>query len=247
MRIFLFVLFFLSIIAVGPQAQSSPPLYRDYNALLFGYVCRQGVAYDALAKHPEVLEKAKAELNSIGRNGIAALTRNDQIAYYINLYNLYTIDLILRHLPLAKGIRDIADPWGVKFIPQSGGGTVSLDNIEHDILRKRYKEPRIHFTLVCASKSCPVLQNIPYMGDSLDAQFKRAAVRFLSDTTKNSFEGKSMNVSKIFDWYGDDFKKDFGSFQSYISKVLARPVGPDVHFNKYDWSLNKVSGCQGAQ
>ncbi len=241
-RAALFTLSFLSIICIAAQARGSGPLYRDYGALLSNYVCRGGVAYDLLAKTPQVLEKARAELTSVNRAGVATLPASGQIAYYINLYNLYTIDLIVRHLPLTTGIRDIANPWGVKFVPLFGD-TVSLDNIETDILRKRFKDPRIHFALVCASRSCPVLQNAPYTGDSLDAQLARAAYNFLTDTTRNTFTDHSMSVSKIFEWYGGDFKKAFGSFSSFIATTLARPVGPEVHFNKYDWSLNRVNGC----
>jgi hypothetical protein len=228
--------------SVAAPARAPGPLYGDYGALLSNYVCRGGVAYDLLAKNRQVLQKARAELTSVNRTGVAALSRSGQIAYYINLYNLYTIDLIVRHLPLATGIRDIADPWGVKFVPLFGD-TVSLDNIETDVLRKRFKDPRVHFALVCASKSCPVLQDTPYGGDSLDAQLARAAHAFLTDTTRNAFTDHSMNVSKIFEWYGGDFRKRFGSFSSFIAAALARPVGPEVHFNKYDWSLNRVDTC----
>ncbi|HUI93585.1 MAG TPA: DUF547 domain-containing protein [Chitinivibrionales bacterium] len=238
----LFTLCFLSIVSISAPALGSDPSYRNYSALLSEYVCRGGVAYDMLAINPRVMDKARTELTSVSRTGIAALSRSDQIAYYINLYNLYTIDLVVRHLPLKTGIRDIPNPWGVKFIPLLGD-TVSLDNIETDILRKQFKDPRIHFALVCASKSCPVLQNTPYTGDSLNAQFKRAASAFLMDTTRNTFSDHSMNVSKIFEWYGDDFKKAFGSFSSFIAATLARPVGPDIHFNEYNWSLNKVDKC----
>ena len=236
------VFFIVSIISSAALSRESGLMYRDYGVLLSGYVCRVGVAYDMLAKNPGVLEKAKAELTSVSRADIAALSASGQIAYYINIYNVYTIDLIMRHLPLKTGIKDISNPWSVKFVPLYGD-TVSLDNIETDILRKQFKDPRIHFALVCASKSCPVLQNTPYTGDSLEVQFKRAAYNFLTDTSRNTITDHSMNVSKIFEWYGDDFKKPFGSFSSFIATTLARTVGPNVHFNKYDWSLNKVDKC----
>jgi len=232
----------VSIIFSAVPALESGLMYRDYGVLLSEYVCRGGVAYDMLAKNPGVLEKAKAELTSVSRADIAALSASGQIAYYINLYNMYTIDLIMRHLPLKTGIRDISNPWGVKFVPLFGE-RVSLDNIETNILRKQFKDPRIHFALVCASKSCPVLQNTPYTGDRLDVQFKRAAYDFLTDTSRNTITDHSTSISKIFEWYGDDFKKPFGSFSSFIAITLTRTVGPKVHFNTYDWSLNKVDKC----
>jgi hypothetical protein len=233
---------FLSTISIAVPSRGSDPMYRDYGRLLLEYVCRGGVAYDMLAKNPAILDKARAELSSVKRADVAAFSPNGQIAYYINLYNLYTIDLVVRHLPLRTGIKNISNPWGAKFVPLFGD-LVSLDNIETDILRKRFKDARIHFALVCASRSCPVLQNAPYTGDSLNMQLKRAAFDFLTDTTRNTFTTHSMNVSKIFDWYGDDFKMSFGSFSSFIAAILSRPVGPEIHFNEYDWSLNKVSRC----
>lgn len=241
-RMTLFTFSIVPIIFIAAPARGSGPLYGDYGVLLSAYVCRGGVAYDMLAKVPGILEKAKAELTSVNRADIAALSAGGQIAYYINLYNVYTIDLIVRHLPLKTGIRDISNPWGVKFVPLFGD-RVSLDNIETDILRKQFKDPRIHFALVCASKSCPVLQGTPYTGDSLDEQFKRAAYNFLTDTSRNIFTDHSMSVSKIFEWYGDDFKKRFGSFSSFIAMILTRTVGPKIHFKEYDWSLNRVDKC----
>jgi hypothetical protein len=226
----------------GP-AQRTRPAYRDYGVLLASFVCREGVAYDILKKNPSILDNAKAEAASISRQEITWLGRDAKIAYYINLYNLYTIDLIVKHLPLKTGIRDIADPWSRRFVPLFGD-TVSLDHIEHDILRKQFKEPRIHFALVCASKSCPALSETPYDGDSLDAQLNRAARIFLTDTTRNKFTRRSMQVSKIFDWYGNDFKERFGSFKSFIGSVLSIPIGNKVSYNAYDWSLNKVDRCK---
>ncbi len=229
--------------AIAGTAVAAGPAYRDYGSLLAGYVCRGGVEYDSLKKNPAALDKAKTELISVQRTNLAELPESGRIAYYINLYNLYTIDLIVRHLPLKTGIRDIADPWGARLVPLPGD-SVSLDHIEHDILRKQFKEPRVHFALVCASKSCPVLSNKPYLGDSLDVQLDRAAREFLMDTTRNRFRQGSMSVSKIFQWYGGDFKPRFGSFASFIEHILTRPAGPKIQFNEYDWSLNKVDGCK---
>jgi hypothetical protein len=226
----------------GP-AQTTRPVYRDYAVLLSSFACRGGVEYDVLRKNPSILDNAKTEMSSIPQRELAWLGHDAKIAYYINLYNLYTIDLIVRHLPLKTGIKDISDPWSRRFVPLFGD-TVSLDHIEHDILRKQFKEPRIHFALVCASKSCPVLPDAPYDGDSLDRQLDRAARIFLTDTTRNKFTPRSMQVSKIFDWYGRDFKEEFGSFEAFIGRTLAIPIGSKISFNPYDWSLNKVDRCK---
>lgn len=241
-HIVVFVGCVILLVSIVLPVRGADPLYRDYGRLLSEYVCRGGVAYDMLAKHQSILDKAKAELTSVKRADIAEFSPNGQIAYYLNLYNLYTIDLIVRHLPIRTGIKDIENPWRTKFVPLFDD-KVSLDNIETDILRKQYKDPRIHFALVCASKSCPALQNAPYTGDSLNMQLRRAAYNFLTDTTRNAFTDHTMNISMIFNWYGEDFKESFGSFSSYIATILSKPVGPNIHFNKYDWSLNKVERC----
>ena len=217
--------------------------YPDYATFLKEFVCKGGVAYEQIRANQPELEKAKADFSSMKHDELMAASKSTQIAFYVNLYNLYTIDLIVRHLPLKKGIKDINGPWAIKFIPLFGD-TVSLDHIEHEILRKEFKEPRIHFTLVCASKSCPVLSEKPYRGDSLNTQLDLAARRFLSDTTRNRFTANASDISKIFDWYGDDFKPVFGSATAFISKIVAKPVSNRVHFNDYDWSLNRVDKCE---
>jgi hypothetical protein len=216
--------------------------FPAYGRLLKQYVCHGGVAYDRLKNDQRILSAAEQESASATRAQIAALPANAQIAYYVNVYNLFTLDLIIKHLPLKQGIRDIDDPWKQRFI-HFFGDTVSLDYIEHKILRKEFKEPRIHFALVCASKSCPVLSATPYTGDSLDMQLGGAAQRFLKDTTRNQFDSSGWHLSKIFDWYGDDFKGVYGSYQSFLAKTLGIPAGAKTSFNEYDWSLNRIDRC----
>jgi len=166
-------------------------------------------------------------------------SQNEQIAFLINEYNFYTIDLIVSNLPLKSGIRDIASPWDKKFIYLFGEKS-SLNFIEHDLLRKKYSEPRIHFALVCASKSCPALINRPFLASTIDSQLNDAAIFFLSDTTKNIVDGKTLKLSEIFKWYGDDFNKiNKDGYLGYIKDILRlEKTDYKVKFLKYNWSLN---------
>ena len=175
-----------------------------------------------------------------------------QLAFWINAYNAYTIRLIIDRLPL-QSIRDIglglpvvSGPWSIEFA-EIGGKTFTLNAIEHDIIRPRFKDPRIHFALVCAAVGCPKLRPEAYEGVSLDRQLDEDARGFLADSSRNRFEsdGKKLLLSQIFNWYRGDFDEAAGS----VPKYIARYVGPDarsvaldpdvvVEFLDYDWSLN---------
>ena len=137
-----------------------------------------------------------------------------------------------------------------KFFKMFGQDT-SLDNVEHDMIRKLFTEPRIHFAVVCASKGCPSLRNEAYVGKKLNEQLESGAKAFLSDSSRNRFDsatGKLM-LSRIFDWYGDDFKKKDGTVQNFVALRMAK--APDEHAKikaasldwlDYDWSLNETAG-----
>jgi hypothetical protein len=214
--------------------------YPAYNAFLNDYVCNGGVAYKRIKA--ALLDSVGRELSSLTPLEYNGFSANDKIAYCINVYNFYTIVLIMRHYPLKKGIRDIRDPWGQPCAPFLGT-TVTLDHLEHDVLRKQFREPRVHCVLVCASKSCPALLSRAFTGDKLDAQLRTAARAFLSDTSKNLLKGNVFFLSQIFEWYGKDFAATPGGFAGFVSEVLGVRPGFSVRFIPYDWSLNEVDKC----
>ena len=175
-------------------------------------------------------------------------TKNEELAYWINTYNAFTIELILRHYPVAS-IKDIGSsiqipfvntPWDVKFI-NIGGEEYDLNNIEHGIIRKQFDEPRIHFALVCAALSCPKLQNRANLPSILEEQLTQATKQFLRNEKKNQFicSNKSI-VSKIFNWYGGDFKKE-GTLVDYLNKYAPAQLTKNatIYWQDYDWSLNE--------
>lgn len=215
--------------------------YPHYNRLLQTSVCGGGVAYKSITQSQ--LDSAAADFSLLSESGFDSLSVNNRIAFLINLYNLYTIVLIKQNYPLKTGIRDISRPWGKGFVPLFGK-KVSLDHIENDLLRKIFSEPRIHFALVCASKSCPVLASYAYRGDSLDKQLNAQAEDFLTSSTKNRATRDTAYYSQIFQWYGKDFETKYGSYAAYVSSVLGIKPRAVVKFVPYDWSLNEVDKCR---
>ncbi|WP_339626055.1 DUF547 domain-containing protein [uncultured Winogradskyella sp.] len=165
-----------------------------------------------------------------------SLSKNEKLAYWINTYNALTIDLILRNYP-TKSIKDIKDPWDQRLW-KFGDKWLNLNDIEHKILR-HMNEPRIHFAIVCASVSCPKLQNVAFTALNLDAQLIKATKEFLNDTSKNKLSEDRIQLSKIFKW----FKKDFENRDSIIDflnlyadiKISSKAK---KSFMDYNWNLN---------
>ena len=191
------------------------------------------------------------------------VSRPESLAFWINAYNILTIDLVVSEWRVRKGrlksIKDIEAPWSRPKWPVLGR-KVTLDQIEHEILRKEFHEPRIHFALVCASKSCPAFRPTGFQGEFLDAQLDAAAREFVLDPSRNDFtpRGGAIRISKIFDWYKKDFVgiysdvgferlygKELGAVLAYVQRFLPadtvaalRAKRARVKYLPYDWSLN---------
>ncbi|MAZ27577.1 MAG: hypothetical protein CL868_10935 [Cytophagaceae bacterium] len=157
------------------------------------------------------------------------------LAYYINLYNAYTVKLILDN-PNVKSIQDIDGAWTKAIVPVKGR-KLSLGGIENGILRKM-DEPRIHFAINCASMSCPKLMNEAYTAGKINEQLDAAANEFIN-SNKNDISAASPKVSSIFDWYKKDFMTP--TVVDYINKYSKTKInaGTTLTYNDYDWSLNK--------
>jgi Protein of unknown function, DUF547 len=204
-----------------------------------GFVNYAGFKADEaqLDRYLKVLEQANPE----------SLAREEQFAFYINAYNAWTIKLILGAYPGVKSIKDlgslIQSPWQKKLVRVSGQ-VFSLDDIEHGILRPRFKDPRIHFAVNCASKSCPPLISEPYRGKILEAQLTGVTGDFLNASANYRLEGQAFWVSSIFKWYPEDFNRDVvGFYRQYargeLKQALERDPGRiNVKYLDYDWSLN---------
>ena len=177
-------------------------------------------------------------ISSLGTNTPKeSWTKEDRLAYWINAYNALTIDLILRN-PSIKSIKEIDDPWKQKLW-KLGRKYYDLNEIEHDILRKM-NEPRIHFAIVCASVSCPKLQNKAFTASDLDDQLTNATKEFLSDPSKNNLSNNSAELSKIFKWFSKDFKQGQSliDFLSKYSDIIISPKA-SISYKDYEWNLNE--------
>lgn len=175
-------------------------------------------------------------------------TSNDKIAYWLNAYNAFTIKLIVDHYPV-KSIKDLGGkhqiifintPWDRKFF-QISGKTMTLNRIEHRILRRDFTEPRIHFALNCASMSCPKLRREAYEGAKLDEQLTSQAKEFLRDTSRNKVSEDPAELSAIFSFYGKDMTKWSGkSLISFINQYSPVKLKEDakLEYMDYNWDLN---------
>jgi hypothetical protein len=163
-------------------------------------------------------------------------TREDKLAYWINAYNALTIDLIVRNYP-TKSIKDIKDPWNQRLW-KFGDKWQNLSDIEHKILREM-NEPRIHFAIVCASVSCPKLQNVAFTASNLEEQLTKVTKEFLSDSSKNELSEDSIKLSKIFKWFKKDFEQDSSliDFLNLYAQVTILS-GAKKSFKDYNWDLN---------
>lgn len=183
---------------------------------------------------------------------VASLTRAEQYAYWVNLYNAVTVALILKHYPV-DSIRDIDispgffsnGPWGAKLV-EIGGVKLSLDNIEHDILRVNWDDPRVHYAVNCASVGCPNLARDAFTGDKLDAQLDAAARAYIASPRGLRFDGGRATASKIYSWYDEDFGNSEAGVIAHMRRhaqgeTAERLAGlSSIDNYEYDWGLNDV-------
>lgn len=227
---------FVASVLLGTSSYGQNFDYKNYGQFLKKYVSVDGkVNYENISKgKPELATIIKQfEKNSPKKKW----SRNEKLAYWINAYNMYTIQLIINNYPL-KSIKDIESPWDKEFISIENKN-ISLGHIEHKILRKM-NEPRIHFAINCASFSCPNLKNYPFEPEKLDNQLQVVAKSFINDKTKNIISANEIKISAIFDWFGDDFKTN-GSLIDYLNKYSSTKINKNakINFLEYNWNLNK--------
>lgn len=233
--------------SVSMPATSAPVDHSAYDRLLKKHVNAQGlVDYKGFKADEAAFNQYLALLS---KNPPAAnWSKADQMAYWINAYNAYTIRLILDHYPL-QSIKDIGSkiqipfvttPWAAKFF-SIGGEKMSLDNIEHGILRKKFDDPRIHFTLVCASISCPRLRNEAYTAAQLEKQLDDQGRDFLNNPAKNKISKSAAQLSKYFDWYKGDWEKNGQSVVKWVNRYSTTKIDDNtkISYLDYNWNLNK--------
>ena len=243
--IFLLLIFFSCFKNVSESKEGDKVSHELFTGLLKSYVDRDGlVNYKGFEKEHAVFQQYLDQLraNPPAKN----FSESEKLAYWINAYNAFTIELILQYKP-DTSIKDIGSkiqvpfvntPWQIDFI-EVNGEKINLDDIEHGIIRKQFNEPRIHFALVCASISCPNLRNEAYTAEKLEQQLDDQAKKFINDPTKNKMGKQRSVISKIFDWYGGDFKKE-GTLIEFLNRYsdVKIQVDAEVEYMDYDWKLN---------
>lgn len=224
--------------------------HSKWTVVLKRFVDSRGdVAYDSL--HAQADSLLTPYLHELAAAQLSTLDRDSRLALWINAYNALTLKLVLQHYPVTS-IQDIDGPDPNKTPFQRPVGEVAdtvrtLDEIEHEIIRERFDEPRIHFALVCAAKSCPRLRREAYRGPTLDEQLRLQSVRFLHDKRRNRIpaEPGTIKLSSIFKWYGEDFGPDEDALQRFLAQFFEGTVRTSlrearykVRYLPYDWTLN---------
>lgn len=224
--------------------------HEPFDRLLRQLVTDGMVDYDAFGRSPEFARY----LAALAAARPDEMARADQLAYWINTYNAYTIQLInsrqqrrsIRAINKRFGVT-LKSPWAEPIVG-AGGRTLTLDDVEHTIIRPTYRDPRIHVALVCAAKGCPPLRNEAFVGSRLDAQLDDQARRFLLQSAKNRVDVASRTVygSPIFTWYREDFGGTIAGVGAFWARFL--PDGPARELVRrgefrwvdtdYDWTLN---------
>jgi hypothetical protein len=217
---------------------------RIYSALLKKHVKSGRVDYQGFKAEEARLDQY---LKILENTDIMLLSPGEQFAFYANAYNAWTIKLILSGYPGVKSIKDLGSlfqsPWKKKIV-RIDGKVLTLDDVEHNILRPRFKDPRVHFAINCAAFSCPPLRSEPYQGAKLDQQLNDATRVFINNPDRNYLEGNTLYVSKIFKWFAEDFDRDVVGFvakhaeNKFKQELKAKKNSLKVKYLYYDWSLN---------
>ena len=241
------------------------PDHAVFDRVLERYLHGSFVDYAGLKADAGDLEEYLASLGATDTSALANATRSDQLAFWINAYNACTLYLVISHYPIQRAgfpgsivkslagvpgnsIRQISDTWTRRFCSVAGHA-LALDEIEHEIIRPM-GEPRIHFAVNCASRSCPVLAPRAYRGTELGRQLDAAVRRFVADTAQYRFERGDppvLRLGKVLDWYAEDFTAAGGVVEFLLPYLPAdhaaalSAANPRVSHRHYDWTLNDTA------
>ena len=228
-------LLYTFVLFIGLQTSAQTEIF---DAILAKNVDAQGnVNYKGIDK-----TKLNAYLEYLNNTNPASFSTNKAKAFWSNAYNAYTIQLILEHYPV-KSIMDIKvngkGAWDIPFA-KVGGKTYTLNHIEHEILRKKYKDPRIHVAVNCASFSCPPLYNKAFTAENIDGALTALMKKFINDSKRNKIRTNKAELSEIFNWFKSDFTQN-GSLVNYINTYSNTKINNTtaISYLPYNWNLNK--------
>lgn len=245
-----YILLLLAVLMITAPASAAEPDYRLWQELLSKhYDPARGMNYKGLKADKTALDRLRQQMAAVDP---ASLSRPEQLAYWINLYNINAAGVVVDNYPV-DSIRDIStDPiirLNVFKKPsvQIKGGTLSLDDVEHKKIREPFKDPRIHFAVNCAAESCPPIRTEPYVGSRIDRQLDDQTRRFLGGVRLEQ-DGRDLvlHVTKIMDWFRDDFEQWGGGTLPFLKRHLSpdkvRRIGAakkvELEFDDYSWKLN---------
>jgi Protein of unknown function, DUF547 len=232
--------------------------HRTWDALLKTHVVvldggkASKLRYAAMAQDRAALREYLEKVSSVKESEFGHWTRAQQMAFLINAYNAFMVEKILTRYPDIKSVWDFGKLFGNPFKDRFFTlfqKSFSLDGIEHETLRKKFREPRIHYAVNCASIGCPMLREEAYVAHRLERQLEEQATRFLSDRARNRLAGGKLEVSKIFDWYKEDFEPRAAYFARYpkllsddaVSQGMIAQGKAPLSFLEYDWALNDAA------
>ena len=215
---------------------------ETYNRLLGKYVTSGGVKYAEWKANAADVQAIQSVVDGIAKENVSAMGKQQQLAFYINAYNAWILHEALGKYPTSS----VKDAFFTFFTGKRitvAGQQTSFNSLEKDTIRSKFSEPRVHFALNCASRSCPPLNRSAFSADKLDGQFEALAKGYVNSErgVKYNAAAKSAELSKIFDWYKDDFKADGGAI-AFINKRRSTQIPADakISFQDYDWGLNEA-------
>ncbi len=239
----------ITLSAAGGFDQS----HAAFDAILKARVAQGLVDYKGLQADRAPLDAYLAQAGAVPMAEFQQWKREEQLAFLINVYNSATLQLIIDGYPVdsIKSLGSLVkSPWSKETV-QLFGKKISLDTLEHKIIRKNYQEPRIHFAVVCAAMGCPPLRDEAYTGARLEEQLEAQSKEFLTTPAKNRVdaEKKTLWLSPIFKWYGDDFEMTSKSLAAFVAPYIGAAEGANlegysIEYTDYDWSLNEQKAAR---
>jgi len=228
---------------VAAAATSRADNWTDsYNRLLAKYVTSGGVKYAEWKANAADMQALQGVVDGIAKENVSALGKQQQLAFYLNAYNAWILHEALGKYP-TKSVKDALFTFFTGRRITVAGQQTSFNALEKETIRSKFGEPRVHFALNCASRSCPPLNREAFSADKLDGQFEKLAKGYVNSDkgVRYSASTKTAELSKIFDWYKDDFKADGGPV-AFINKRRSSPLPADakITYQDYDWGLNEV-------
>ena len=230
----------------APAAASAPAFdHAPFDEILRAHVHAGRVDYRSLkAEAEDELQRYLRLLAAVDPEQFAE--RDDQLAFWLNAYNAFVIAGVVERYPAIESVMDVPDFFKQKRWT-AGGRRHSLDEIENEIIRPTFKDPRIHFILVCAAQSCPPLQAKAMKGETLQADLEQITRAVINDTAyvRPDAEAKALHLTRIMSWYKQDFVDKDGSLEAFLVRYLEAPArrrveggSLKIQFMKYDWALN---------